>query len=240
MEKLFEKPKVMIFEAEWEEKDRTKLTIPFVTEVHGFFIEKSEEGFETFYLDEMYKVITPTMFEKPCGKITPILKYEKGEEIDCREFLSICRRFQNSVSDMDDCEICCMDRNDFITYNHLTELGLVIEKFSDDESNVSIYIDEEKSDTTDSYMTKLEVEFNLRSVKNDYIVMKETYRNWKRIKDEREIKKVSDRINKYFSDARKMFSDRDVLLVLEKENINVYSTLSNKSIEYIKNEIMRL
>lgn len=244
MEKLFEKPKVMIFEANDFGAYDEGSVIPLIAKVYGFFIEKRNGVFETFYLDEMYRVIAPKRLEAPCGKLTPILKYEEGEKIGYKEFSWICnRRLKNSISTIDDeGEIEYMDRrDDIITYNSLTESGLVIEKFPDDESDVEIYINEEKKDSenvSSYYIIKLEVRFKLPSVKN-YIVMKIIYRSSKRIKDDLEINKISRMINECFSNARKMFNDRDVLLILHKENISICSSLSYRSIEYVRDKIMK-
>lgn len=247
MEKLFEKPKVMIFEARglnFDESRNKGLVIPFVTEVYGFFIEKSEEKFKTFYLDEMYRVINPKMmWSQPCGELVPFLKYEKGEKIDYKDFLRICNRFGNNfISTIDDRgRINYAERDDYYTYNSLIDSGLVIEKFPDSESNVEIYINEKKEDGKDYYSMELKIKFKLSSIRDyNYIVMKGTYQNLKRLKDKNEISSVSDLISRELFNGRRLFSNQNVSLNLKKEAIHISSSLSKKSIECVKDGIMEL
>lgn len=250
MEKLFEKPKVMIFEANDFGAYDEGSVIPLIAKVYGFFIEKRNGVFETFYLDEMYRVIAPKRLEAPCGKLTPILKYEEGEKIGYKEFSWICnRRLKNSISTIDDeGEIEYMDRrDDIITYNSLTESGLVIEKFPDEKSIVYIDIDEDKDDYRrqfgNCYMVKLRIRIKLDSVGDmNYVVINRTHQNYdkNRIKSDYEIKTLSCMIDAEISRMRKIFNNQNISLSLKKGDITVYSTLTNKSIMYVKDKIMEL
>lgn len=246
MEKLFEKPKVMIFEGrnlDFDESKNKGLAIPFVTGVHGFFIEKSEGRFKTFYLDEMYKVIDPKMWwSTPCGELIPLLKYEEGEKIDYKEFLWICNKLEdNSLSLIEDGRISNIRRDDLYTYNSLIDSNLIVEKFPDNESRIEIFInDEKRKEDGMNYCTlKLEVRFKLSSMK-DYIVMKETCQRWKRLKDDSEISNISDIITRKLYKGRELFSNRNVSLSLSKGNIYISSSLSRKSIEHAMDGIMEL